>query len=73
MSPRIPIEITIVVDGEPDLLLQQVITQAAERASREVPTVQPTFVTISLEEWTNVYQSDTPMPYHDLWRRPELP
>ncbi len=59
-------EVTIVVNGEPHPLLQQVITQAAERTSREAPTVRPTFITISHEEWTNIYQGNTPKPYHDL-------
>ena len=67
---RVPMEVTIVIDGEPQRLLQQVMTQAAERANREAPTGKPTFMTISHQEWIQTYERDTPKPYHDLWQRP---
>ena len=71
-SARVPMEITIVVDGEPQPLLQQVMTQAAERANRETPTVRPTFTTIPHQDWAQIYEGDTPRPYHDIWRSPGL-
>ena len=72
-SARLPMEVTIVAEGAPKPLLRQIIAQAAERASQEAPSVRPSFVTISHQEWSNFYEGDTPPHYHDLWRHPDAP
>ena len=66
-----PMEITVVVDDRDRPSLESQLAQAAAGASKAVPSVQPQISILSVEQWTERMDGETPLPHHNVWLAPD--
>ena len=66
-----PMEIVVVVDDHHRPSLGSRLAQAAAVASESVPAVQPQTSLLSVEQWAERTDGETPEAHHNIWMAPD--
>ena len=65
-----PLEITVVVEPSQRPKLEPRLKNIAAAASETVPSVRPTIIVLSPQQWTDSRSGSTPANHHDAWLPP---
>ena len=66
-----PMEITVVVDDHDRPSLASRLAEIANAASEAVSSVRPQVSILSVEQWAEQQDGETPVPHHNVWLAPD--